>query len=92
MEFDIDFSTGEITGFNVVGVGEGYCRSILADFAAHPDAPASFPWQQDYDAPDPLRNPKSLAWQLMAIGWTLEGELAKYSAPEPDPLPDGALS
>jgi len=92
IEFDIDFATGKIEGLVVDPAHEAYVRSILNDLAAHPDEPAHFAWQQSYPAPDPMHVPKSMAWQLMAIGWTLEGDLAKYPAPEPDPLPDGALS
>ena len=90
MEFDVDFSTGEMSNLIVVGINPNYAASQLRSIA-HARW-ASFAWQQSYPTPTPMRTPEHLAWHLMAWGWKLEGELSQFQLPPPDPTPEGAVN
>lgn len=88
IEFDIDFETGETSNpLNPVSAGEIKVLRAM-DFPGY----ISFPWQQSYDCPHPLRDPQALAWWFLAHGYRLEGELARYEPPLPDPLPPGWIA
>ena len=86
IEFDVDFSTGEVTGD-----GLGVLR--LKNALKHYGGAIGFPQQQSFEMPHPSIDPRSMAWLLMSMGfYDIRGDLAQYDPPEFDDIPDGAVA
>lgn len=92
IEFDIDFDTATISNLTGVGINPEAELWRLREWQTSFGGSIAFPWQQSYPAKPPLNDPQSLAWSFLARGYRLEGTLAAYPAPEPDPVADGALA
>ena len=74
VEFDVDFSTGEVTGD-----GLGVLR--LKNALKHYGGVIGFPQQQSFEAPHPSIDPRSMAWLLYCIQ---AGREAGYDFPAPE--------
>lgn len=92
IEFDIDFGTGRIANLTGSGINPEAEMLRLARWQSSFDGFIAFPWQQSYPAKPPLSDPQSLAWTFLALDYHLEGALAVYPPPQPDPLPEGTLA
>jgi len=92
IEFDIDFAAARITNLQGTGINPEAVMMRLENWQSRFDGRIAFPWQQSYPAKPPLNDPQSLAWSLLAAGYALQGDLAAYPPPVPDPLPDGVLA
>jgi hypothetical protein len=73
IDFTVDFSTGEVGGPDGSYVSSWIQKSM---------GKVTFPWLHSYPAPDPARNPESMALMLMSLGfYDLDGELSKFGLP-----------
>ncbi len=91
-EFDVDVETATISNPRSEGLD---ARVIIGQLKhAHETFKGEiwFDWMESYKAKPPLSDPQSMAWSLRAIGYKLEGDLARYPWPKRTPLPPGAIS
>lgn len=90
--FDIDFADGAVSNVSGENIDADWQVDLLARQSANWPGFVTFPWMETHAVANPFRDPQGLAWLLISHGFEPEGELARYPAPAPRPLPPGALS
>lgn len=92
ISFDVDFADGSVS--NPSGENLDPCATIdiLRRQSDSWTGFVTFPWMETHQVATPFRDPKGMAWLLIAHGFLPEGDLAQYPPPAPRPLPPGAIA